>query len=295
MQSTEALRRKIKNAEDLLSVVKTMKSLAAVNIRHVELAVEALSEYSRTVELGLQIALKAAEARVDSNAQVVGSPLGVIVFGSDQGLCGQFNERIAEHTLSTLRQIQPEDAPYLIVVGARTAGLLQDAGLHPARQLSTPGGLSGVTRLVQDLLLILEPARRHEELERVLVLHNQPLSSATYQEQTVQLLPVDLAWLRRLQAAPWESRSLPTHSMAWQPLFEGLIRQQMFVVCHRAAAESLAAEEAARLASMQNAERNIEERLAELVQQYHHQRQNQITAELLDIVAGFEAVSETHP
>lgn len=295
MQSTEALRRKIKNAEDLLSVVKTMKSLAAVNIRHVELAVEALREYSRTIELGLQIALKAADARVDSNAQAVDGPLGMIVFGSDQGLCGQFNERIAEHTLSTLRQIQPGAAPYLIVVGARAAGLLQDAGLRPAHQLSTPGGLSGVTRLVQDLLLILEPARRVEGLERVLVLHNRPLSSATYQEQTVQLLPVDLAWLRRLQAAPWESRSLPTHSMAWQPLFEGLIRQHMFVVCHRAAAESLAAEEAARLASMQNAERNIEERLAELVQQYHHQRQNQITAELLDIVAGFEAVSAMHP
>lgn len=295
MQSTEALRRKIKNAEDLLSVVKTMKSLAAVNIRHAELAVEALSGYSRTVELGLQIALKAADARVDSNAQRANGPLGLVVFGSDQGLCGQFNERIVEHTLSTLQQLHPEDEPYLLVVGARAAGLLQDTGIHLAHQLSTPGGLSGVTRLVQDLLLILESARRHEGLERVLVLHNRPLSSATYQEQTAQLLPVDLAWLRQLQAAPWESRSLPTHTMDWQPLFASLIRQHMFVVCHRASAESLAAEEAARLASMQNAERNIEDRLSELVRQYHHQRQNQITAELLDIIAGFEAVSETSP
>ena len=59
MQTIEGLRRRIKSASDLLSVVKTMKALAAVSIRHYEHAVASLSEYNRTVELGLHIVLTA--------------------------------------------------------------------------------------------------------------------------------------------------------------------------------------------------------------------------------------------
>ena len=56
-------------------------------------------------------------------------------------------------------------------------------------------------------------------------------------------------------------------------------------------AESLSAENASRIASMQNAERNIEEQLEELKARFRHQRQQSITEELLDIVSGFEALS----
>jgi F-type H+-transporting ATPase subunit gamma len=73
-------------------------------------------------------------------------------------------------------------------------------------------------------------------------------------------------------------------------LFSALIHQYLFVSLYRAFAESLASENAARLAAMQNAERNIEERLGELNRQYHQQRQTAITSELLDIVSGFEAL-----
>ena len=54
----EHLKRKIKSAGDLLSVVKTMKILAAVSIRQYEKALESFVEYNRTVEMGLQVVLK---------------------------------------------------------------------------------------------------------------------------------------------------------------------------------------------------------------------------------------------
>ena len=78
--------------------------------------------------------------------------------------------------------------------------------------------------------------------------------------------------------------------MDWDALFSALVQQYLFVALYRACAESLASEDASRLAAMQNAERNIKDRLDELHAEYHHQRQNSITAELLDIVAGYEAV-----
>jgi F-type H+-transporting ATPase subunit gamma len=69
-----------------------------------------------------------------------------------------------------------------------------------------------------------------------------------------------------------------------------LIREYFFVALYWAFAESLTSENASRLASMQAAEKNIEERLGELNAQFHHERQRSITEELLDIVAGSEAL-----
>jgi len=75
-------------------------------------------------------------------------------------------------------------------------------------------------------------------------------------------------------------------------LFSSLIREYLFVSLFRAFAESLASENASRLAAMQGAEKNIEEQLGELNRRYHQQRQMSITEELLDIVSGYEALSD---
>jgi F-type H+-transporting ATPase subunit gamma len=73
-------------------------------------------------------------------------------------------------------------------------------------------------------------------------------------------------------------------------LFQALIREYLFVSLFRALAESLASENAARLASMQVAERNIEDRLKSLTSQFHQCRQTAVTSELLDIISAFEAL-----
>ena len=80
--------------------------------------------------------------------------------------------------------------------------------------------------------------------------------------------------------------------MTWSRIFRSMIGEYLFVSVYRAFANSLASENASRLAAMQNAEKNIEERLEELDVQFHRQRQMTITEELLDIVAGFEVLKE---
>jgi F-type H+-transporting ATPase subunit gamma len=73
-------------------------------------------------------------------------------------------------------------------------------------------------------------------------------------------------------------------------LFQSLIREYLFVSLYRAFAESLASENASRLASMQVAERNIEERLRVLTAESRQARQSSISSELLDIIASYEAL-----
>jgi len=80
--------------------------------------------------------------------------------------------------------------------------------------------------------------------------------------------------------------------MTWEQLFAALIRQYLFVAIYRACAESLAGENASRLAAMQRAEQQIDECLDDMMRRFHQQRQSTITAELLDIVAGVEALGK---
>ena len=122
--------------------------------------------------------------------------------------------------------------------------------------------------------------------------YNEYVSGATYRPRSLKLLPVDKTWLKDLQKQKWNSRTLPLFTMDWERIFRSLIREYLFVSVYRAFANSLASENASRLAAMQNAEKNIEERLEELDVQFHRQRQMTITEELLDIVAGFEVLKE---
>ncbi|MDB9337432.1 F0F1 ATP synthase subunit gamma, partial [Nodularia spumigena] len=105
-------------------------------------------------------------------------------------------------------------------------------------------------------------------------------------------LPVDPNWLKNLEKKAWSTPVLPTFTMNENQLFSALIRQYLFISLYLALAESLASENASRLSSMQAAEKNIEERLSDFNADYRRQRQSSITAELLDIVSGFEALTQ---
>jgi F-type H+-transporting ATPase subunit gamma len=77
--------------------------------------------------------------------------------------------------------------------------------------------------------------------------------------------------------------------MQRETLLGRLVQQYLFVLVFRACAESQASEHASRLAAMQAAQRNLDERLDDVNMTYRRARQDAITAELLDVVAGFEA------
>jgi F-type H+-transporting ATPase subunit gamma len=101
---------------------------------------------------------------------------------------------------------------------------------------------------------------------------------------------VDEEWINSVHAKPWPGKTLPLFTMDEIKLFQALIREYLFVSLYRAFAESLASENASRLASMQVAERNIEDRLRALTAESRQLRQESITSELLDTIAAFEAL-----
>jgi len=291
MQTIESLKRKIQSAQDLLGVVKTMKALAAVSIRQYQKAVESLSEYNRTVEMGLQVVLKNSQGTFAPMRSSAEKRMGAIVFGTDQGLCGQFNNIVTTHALGEMNALGiAKENRIVISVGLRAADILEDSGQKVLEILSTPGSTAGITPMVQDITTVLEDWRFKRQIDSMFLYYNEYISGATYRPKTLKILPVDREWLKNLEKKKWESRTLPTFTMDWETIFRALIREYLFVSLYRAFADSLASENASRLAAMQSAEKNIEERLEDLFGQFHRQRQSTITEELLDIVSGFEAM-----
>lgn len=290
MQTSEFLKGRIQTAQDLLGVVKTMKALAALSIRQYQRAVESLVEYNRTVEMGLQIVLRQSRARIPSSRSRP-AKLGAIVFGTDQGLCGQLNGTIVSHALEEMERFGVgRDRRIIIAVGSRTADLLKDSGQKVVELLATPGSTAGITSMVQEITVLLEDWRFRRQVEHLHLFYSEYLSGASYRPTTLRILPVEEAWLMRLKQRKWDSKTLPIFTMEWETIFRSLIGEYLFVSIYRAFANSLASENASRLAAMQSAEKNIEERLEELFLQFHRQRQMTITEELLDIVSGFEAL-----
>nr|WP_284047523.1 F0F1 ATP synthase subunit gamma [Guyparkeria hydrothermalis] len=285
-----ALRHQIESARDLQSVVQTMKALSASSIGQFEESVRALEDYHRTVTLGLAAALrgKAGEA-VPAPAGNRGERVRVaIVFGSDQGLAGQFNERIA--AVAGRRLGGEGDTLHLWAVGERVEARLLDLGLAVQGRFDVPAGVHGVGELVGRLLLANEDQLGDTEATELHLFHNRPGGDAPFEPTHRRLLPLDRDWLVSLRDQPWPTNNLPEVMGEGGDTLRALLREYLFVTLFRACAESLASENAARLAAMQRADRNIEDMLERLETRFHHQRQSGIDAELFDLIASFEAL-----
>ncbi|MDJ0616740.1 MAG: F0F1 ATP synthase subunit gamma [Calothrix sp. MO_192.B10] len=302
MPSLDYLQRKITTAQELQSVVRTMKVLSAASIRQYEQAVESLKQYTHTIEMGLQIILREHPKSEISNYGITTSRSrsinrwGLIVFGSEQGMCGQFNEQIAHYVWEQTNQQPILNADYsLLTIGSRVIPPLETSGQKITASFPMPSSLAGITPMVQELLLYIENWREEEKINQIILFYNHIHSNSLFYPRKLQILPIDQTWLHKLKQRQWDSRSLPTFTMERSQLFAALIRQYLFVSLYRAFGESLASENASRLASMQMAEQNIDERLAEFNAQFQQERQIAITEEIIEIVAGTDALVLLNP
>ncbi|HET20296.1 MAG TPA: F0F1 ATP synthase subunit gamma [Chromatiales bacterium] len=290
MPSTEHIERRLHSLEELGAIVRTMKALSAASIRQYEKAVIALEEYERTVELGLMAVLH--EAPMTPRPHRQRGMLGAIVFGSDHGLCGRFNDEIALHTRDYLSPLRSGEAPRLIAIGARVAARLEQHGLTPEHVLHLPGSAEGISDTVQRVLLLLDSWLREQEDMEVHLLYNHHLRGARYRPGGAPFLPVHPERFHSLATAIWPGPSLPYHSLPREQLIPALLRQYLFVGLHRACAESMASEHDTRLRAMQAAEKSIADRLEEGMTEFRRARQDAITEELLDVVSRFEVAAE---
>jgi F-type H+-transporting ATPase subunit gamma len=103
-------------------------------------------------------------------------------------------------------------------------------------------------------------------------------------------LPLDGQWEERLGKVRWPTGNLPQVMDSDNKTLRALIREYLFISLFQACAESLASENASRLAAMERANKNIDDLLENLHGTFHRLRQSRIDEELFDVISGFEAL-----
>ncbi len=286
--STASLRRKIGRAGDLQSVVRAMKAVAASSVGQYEQSVGALADYARNVEMGLGACFRARSTHAGVSPRTDrggGHAIGAVVFGSDQGLVGQFNDVVADYAGNVLAKLT--GTVQVWAVGDRVHARLAEAGLPLVGLFAVPGAVSAITPLVGQILAETETRRDIQELYLV---YNQRSSGASYGPVSERLLPLDERWSSELGHRPWPTKQIPEVMGADTSTLRAFIREYLFVSLFRACAQSLASENASRLAAMTRADKNIDDLLKTLHDTFHRLRQSGIDEELFDVVSGFEAL-----
>lgn len=290
-ETTASLQRKISSAGDLQSVVRSMKAVAASNIGQYEKAVGVLDDYYRTVELGLSVCFRKDAPALSKTGDKPGADhraVGAVIFGSDQGLVGRFNDLVTDHAVAALSAFPGKASIW--AVGERAGARLADVGLAPRTTFNVPTSIKAIAPLIARILVETEGPARGGTTELHLF-YNRPTKGSGYAPVGQQLLPLDDKWRQALARLAWPTASLPQIVGDGERTVRALVRDYLFVSLFRACAESLASENASRLAAMQRADKNIDDMLENLTGQFQQLRQSGIDEELFDVVSGFEALS----
>ncbi|MFN1834156.1 FoF1 ATP synthase subunit gamma [Balneola sp. MJW-20] len=294
MNDQEFYKKKIHSAEELHSIVRSMKVLSSVSIRQFENAVISLDNYFKTIEHAFQVMLinscthLSGDEFMDTNTQT-----GVLIFGSGHGLCGAFDEQINHYIEQKITSNQLMDCRFIVT--GRRLGAMFERGYKTDNILEMPGSVEGIGDVVYRLIADIEQWRSVYKLNRILLVNHHPTGKGTYSPRLQQLFPLNEPWLMHIRDRDWPTNNLP--QMMTDPLrfFPNIIRQYIWISLFRSISESLASEHISRLSSMTLAEKKIAEKVHELKSKYSHARHAAITDELLDILSGYIAVTENEP
>lgn len=266
-----------------------MKILAAINIASYKKSIKALEHYYQTVKLGLAVCLLQSPQLMQAieSKNVVIKKTGAVIFGSDQGMIGQFNDQIAEYAYKELRRTSEEKTIW--PVGERIHSRLRNySDLELKNPFNVPGSITNISTLISQILNYIEQERI--KIDQLMIFYNKPKSGGKFEPTCLNLLPIDKKWLNSIMVKKWPTNRFPEVIDGTENTFSALILEHLFTSIFKACAESLASENAIRLASMRAAEKHIEDLQDELQHKFNLERQNSIDEELFDVVSGFEVI-----
>jgi F-type H+-transporting ATPase subunit gamma len=196
---------------------------------------------------------------------------------------------VANYAIKTLATLPAKTEVW--AVGERVHVRMADTGLPLMGLFAVPNSVNAITPLVGQILVESDLRYNQGGVNELYLFYNRPTSGAVYVPVSQRLLPLDENWRRKLVELPWPTQNLPEIMGGGTVTLRALIREYLFISLFRACAESLASENASRLAAMQRADNNIDELLEDLNGTFHRLRQSGIDEELFDVISGFEALN----
>lgn len=288
METLDSLKKQLSTSKGIKQVVTTMKALAGANIKRYEKATHAIYMYRKNIELGLRGVLSkdfSITHKYDNDKEC--EKYIIVAIGSNQGLCGRFNDKIIEFLVDDLKKqnLKKEDV-LVYTVGDRLAMLVENKDIKPIFHLSVPNAIESIADSVYLLLSKLDNIKDKYKKYKILLYHTKHESSSNGVAVKTQLLPINPEIFESIKEKSWPTKELPFWRIDGGELLKDLIKQYLFTTLYYTFSTSITSEQMNRLMTLQNAENNINDMIENTKLKYNQQRQMQITSQLLDVVSG---------
>jgi F-type H+-transporting ATPase subunit gamma len=290
MAALKDIKRKITAVQKTRQITRAMNMVAASKFKAAQMRMDNFRPYAmKFMEVLNSLALK-----VDAKSHpllAVREPkrVRVICMTSDRGLCGGFNNNLLKATERFIRERQAEGREVSVIPIGRKG---RD---HFRRKAKTINARADVfSRFDMSLAVGISsdviPPFIGEEYDELYLLYNEFVNVAIHRPTVVRLFP--LPSIGREEEAEPDKRLDYIYEPSEEGLLEKLLPMYVHVLIYRALVETSAGENGARMAAMDNATRNCEDLIQSLTLKYNKVRQSAITAELMDIVGGTEALAK---
>ncbi len=303
MASQKDIKSRIGSVKNIRKITRAMEMVAAARLRRAEQRIEELRPYADAIRRMTRQAVSAAESIpslpiLEEHEDV--RNVGLLLVTGDRGLAGSFNSQIIRAGNARSRQLDEEVRWY--AVGRRGVSSIQFRGLELA------GGFTGFTDrpAYADAREVADELIQHYvdgELDRVEILYNGYVSPMTQEVRHETLLPLQRADVLGEEEdeedsepdasdedTPDHSRSLWIYEPDPEEILKRLAPDYVEISIYRALLESTASEHGARMTAMRNASENAAELIDDLTLEANRQRQADITQEIMEVVAGAEAL-----
>lgn len=273
MKTTEEIKAKIKKFEDIGQIVLSMKSIASLNVQNTQRQIQSLRDYEEEITSSLKMLLSYYP---NITLGFEEGKKAIIVYGSDQGLCGLFNERIAKFVSYTFK-----DYEGLIVIGKKLDDTIQDNKL---KSFAAPVNYETIYSYASELLEYITEIYVNRKINEIYVAYNQFLGIGKYRSVYRRIIPFEI---EREEIFKFP----PVTDVNPERILSDLIVEYIFSNIYRSYLESFLSENSVRLMNMNNASKAIEKNIKKLEIEKNYYRQEEITNEIQEILTAYKVLT----
>ena len=294
MASTQDLKRRVRSITNTRKLTRAMELVASARLRRAQQRIEALRPYAdRMLELMGGVSQAAGSVRLPllerrENIEKV----AIVPVTGDRGLAGAFNAQVLRRALALMREVQSEGQQAVFFPSGKKAG-----STLRFRRLDIGQAWSGFSdrpeyRDAQAIAHALSDAYTSREVDRVVIVYNAFVSPLVQKVTVRDILPIPQHLLEREEGE--EEEKVGTPDFIYEPEPEEILARLLPVYIetelYRALLESAASEQGARMTAMRNASKSAGELIDSLTLAMNRARQAEITREILEVVAGADAL-----
>ena len=297
MASTQDLKRRVRSITNTRKVTRAMELVASARLRRAQMRIEAMRPYAdRMLELMAGVSQAAGAVRLpllERREQV--KTVAIVPVTADRGLAGGFNAQIIRRSLALMREQRAEGREVVwFSTGRKAASTLR------FRRLSLTQSWTGFSERpaytdAQAVAHAIAEAYTSGDVDTVYVVYNAFVSALTQKVTVRELLPIPTDLLERSEDDEREEERFGTPDFIYEPEPEEILARLLPVYVetelYRALLESAASEQGARMTAMRNASKAAGELIDNLTLAMNRARQAEITQEILEVVAGADALS----